>query len=127
MIEYSSKQVCRAAGVTPRMLQWWAQMDLVRPLIQGHSARYSETQRTEVCILAELRRRGIRRSGSLAKFRRVLRAVRRRAAGRRFLLTDGTRCDFVATLPEVTGCLAKARQGLCLVDLAEVGALGLVA
>jgi len=127
MIEYSSKTISRLTGLSLRTLQWWSEKGVVRPRIHGHDRRYSELERYEICILAELKRRGIRGHGSIPKLRRVLRAVRRRAAGRRFLLTDGRRSEFVATLPEVLGRFAESKNGLCLVDLAEVGAAGVIA
>lgn len=123
MIEYRTKTISRLAGVSLRTLQWWAEKNVVRPRIHGRTRLYNDPQRQEVCILAELRRRGIGGCGSVPKFRRVLRAVRQRAAGRRFLLTDGRRCEFLFTEAEVLNRLAKARTGMCLVDLYELGSM----
>src|SRR6266508_3918304 len=85
---FTSSQVSRRTGLTPRQLQWWDEQGIVTPVRQGHRRLYSAEDLAELSLLSDLRRRGF----SLQRIRRMI-GLLRREFGRRLadLLERG--CD----------------------------------
>src|SRR5205807_7606383 len=95
--KFTSAEVVRLTGITPRQLQWWDERGVVVPERQGRIRLYSVDHVTEVAIICALRRKGF----PLQRVRRILKFLRKEF-GRRLaevvgrasdchLLTDGQR------------------------------------
>jgi DNA-binding transcriptional MerR regulator len=70
---FTSSQVSKRTGLTPRQLQWWDEQGIVVPARQGHRRLYSAKDLAELAILCDLRRRGF----SLQRIRKMLSLLRR--------------------------------------------------
>ena len=121
---YTSSEVIRRTGITPRQLQWWDERGVVVPQREGHRRLYSAQALAEIAVICELRQRGI----SLQKVRKVVRSLQREF-GRRLaqsgrgpqchLLTDGHSIYIQTSAQQVLDVLSSARQpmfAICLSD-----------
>jgi DNA-binding transcriptional MerR regulator len=122
---FTSAQVVRLTGITPRQLQWWDERGIVVPKREGRRRLYSAEDITEIAVICALRRKGF----PLQKVRRIMKFLQREL-GRRLaeavsngsdyhLLTDGKRVYLENSQREVIDILKNSRQpllGVCLSD-----------
>jgi DNA-binding transcriptional MerR regulator len=125
---FTSRQVSRRTGLTPRQLQWWDEQGIVTPVREGHRRLYSAEDLAELSLLSHLRRRGF----SLQRIRRMV-GLLRREFGRRLadllgrgrdlhLLTDGESVFLCDSERGVIDLLRNTQQPLlaiCLGPLLE--------
>ena len=121
---FTSAEVVRLTGITPRQLQWWDEKGVVVPTRQGHRRLYGIEDVTEIAVLCELRQRGF----SLQRVRKLIRLLQREFSGRLaavlsgrdcHLLTDGTHLYLETSPQQIVDILNNARQpilGVCLSD-----------
>lgn len=123
--EFTSTQVVRLTGITPRQLQWWDERGIVVPRREGRRRLYTVDDITEIAVICALRRKGF----PLQKVRRIMRFLQKEL-GRRLadavingaeyhLLTDGKRVYLENSQREVIDILKNSRQpllGICLSD-----------
>jgi DNA-binding transcriptional MerR regulator len=123
--QFTSAQVVRLTGITPRQLQWWDERGIVVPRREGRRRLYTADDITEIAVICALRRKGfpLQRVRSIMKFlqkelgRRLAEAV---SNGSDYhLLTDGKRVYLENSQREVIDVLKNSRQpllGICLSD-----------
>ncbi|HEY6304833.1 MAG TPA: MerR family transcriptional regulator [Candidatus Angelobacter sp.] len=123
--QFTSAQVVRLTGITPRQLQWWDERGIVVPKREGRRRLYSAEDITEIAVICALRRKGF----PLQKVRRIMKFLQKEL-GRRLaeavsngsdyhLLTDGKRVYLENSQREVIDVLKNSRQpllGVCLSD-----------
>ncbi|HKF21415.1 MAG TPA: MerR family transcriptional regulator [Candidatus Angelobacter sp.] len=123
--QFTSAQVVRLTGITPRQLQWWDERGIVVPRREGRRRLYSADDVTEIAVICALRRKGF----PLQKVRSIMKFLQREL-GRRLaeavsngsdyhLLTDGKRVYLENSQREVVDILKNSRQpllGVCLSD-----------
>src|SRR5215470_14197930 len=95
--QFTSAQVVRLTGITPRQLQWWDERGIVVPRREGRRRLYSADDITEVAVICALRRKGF----PLQRVRRIMKFLQRELGSRLaeavsngseyHLLTDGKR------------------------------------
>jgi len=122
---FTSAQVVKLTGITPRQLQWWDERGIVAPQREGRRRLYSADDVTEVAVICALRRKGF----PLQRVRRIMKFLQKEF-GRRLaeavsngsdyhLLTDGKRIYLEDSERNVIDVLKNSRQpllGLCLSD-----------
>jgi DNA-binding transcriptional MerR regulator len=122
---FTSQDVIRLTGISPRQLQWWDERNVVRPEHEGHRRLYSLNQLTEMAVICELRRKGF----SLQGVRKVMRFLEREF-GKGFaeitsrdselhLLSDGKRLYLETDAHQIVDILKNSAQpilGVCLSD-----------
>jgi DNA-binding transcriptional MerR regulator len=122
---FTSHEVIRLTGITPRQLQWWDERDVVKPEREGHRRLYSIEHLTEVAVICELRRKGF----SLQGVRKVMRFLDREfgkgladivsTASDIHLLSDGTHLYLETEARQIVDILKNSKQpilGVCLSD-----------
>lgn len=123
--QFTSAEVVRFTGITPRQLQWWDERRIVVPRREGRRRLYSPDDITEVAVICALRRKGF----PLQRVRRIMRFLQKEF-GRRLaeavsagsdyhLLTDGKRIYLENSQRQVIDILKNSRQpllGVCLSD-----------
>jgi MerR-like DNA binding protein len=123
--EFTSAEVVKLTGITPRQLQWWDERGIVAPRREGRRRLYSQEDITEVAVICALRRKGF----PLQRVRRIMRFLQKEL-GRRLaeavssgsdyhLLTDGKRIYLENSERQVIDILKNSRQpllGICLSD-----------
>ena len=125
---FTTRDVVKLTGISPRQLQWWDEGGIVVPAREGHMRVYSLDDLAEVAVICELRERGF----SLQKIRRVIRFLQKelgkrlmetvRAASEYHLLTDGRHIFLEDSAQGVVDLLKNARQPMltiCLSDTLE--------
>ena len=123
--QFTTAQVVRMTGITPRQLQWWDERGIVVPGRSGRRRLYSHDDVMEVAVICALRRKGF----PLQRVRRIMKFLqkefgRRLAAtvssgGEYHLLTDGRRIYVENSQRQVIDILKNSRQpllGVCLSD-----------
>jgi lipopolysaccharide transport system ATP-binding protein len=65
---FTSAQVVKLTGITPRQLQWWDESGIVAPQREGRRRLYSADDVTEVAVICALRRKGF----PLQRVRRII-------------------------------------------------------
>jgi DNA-binding transcriptional MerR regulator len=130
--QFTSAEVVKLTGITPRQLQWWDERGIVVPQREGRRRLYSQDDIAEVAVICALRRKGF----PLQRVRRIMRFLQKEL-GRRLaeavssgsdyhLLTDGKRIYLENSERQVIDILKNSRQpllGICLSDaVREVGA-----
>ena len=123
--QFSSQQVVRLTGISPRQLQWWDEQGIVCPARDGRNRTYSLADLTEVSVICELRRKGF----SLQRVRKVMRFLQRELGKRLVetvitgsevhLLTDGRRIYLETSTRQVIDILKNAQQPLLTVCLSD--------
>ena len=122
---FTSTQVVRLTGITPRQLQWWDERGIVRPQREGRRRLYTFDDVTEIAVICALRRKGF----PLQRVRRIMKFLQKEL-GRRLaeavsngseyhLLTDGKRVYLENSERQVIDVLKNSRQpllGVCLSD-----------
>jgi DNA-binding transcriptional MerR regulator len=122
---FTSQDVIRLTGITPRQLQWWDERDVVKPEREGHRRLYSIGHLTEVAVICELRRKGF----SLQGVRTVMRFLDREfgkgladivsTTSELHLLSDGTHLYLETEARQIVDILKNSKQpilGVCLSD-----------
>jgi DNA-binding transcriptional MerR regulator len=122
---FTSGDVIKLTGITPRQLQWWDERGLVVPAREGHRRLYSMEDLAEVAVICELRRRGF----SLQRVRKVIRFLQREFSKRLaetvsgsseyHLLTDGRTLYLETSAQQILDILKNSRQpmlAICLND-----------
>jgi DNA-binding transcriptional MerR regulator len=122
---FTSQEVIRLTGITPRQLQWWDERGVVRPEHEGHRRLYSLNQLTEMAVICELRRKGF----SLQGVRKVMRFLDREFGkglgeimghdSELHLLSDGKRLYLETDVHQIVDILKNSAQpilGVCLSD-----------
>jgi DNA-binding transcriptional MerR regulator len=123
--QFTSAEVVKLTGITPRQLQWWDERGIVVPEREGRRRLYSPEDLTEVAVICALRRKGF----PLQRVRRIMRFLQKEL-GRRLaeavstgsdyhLLTDGKRIYLENSERQVIDILKNSRQpllGICLSD-----------
>jgi DNA-binding transcriptional MerR regulator len=122
---FTSAQVVKLTGITPRQLQWWDERKVVVPQREGRRRLYSGEDLTEIAVICALRRKGV----PLQRVRRIMKFLQKEF-GRRLaeavgsgsdyhLLTDGKRIYLENSQRQVIDILKNSRQpllGICLND-----------
>lgn len=124
-IQFTSLEVVKLTGITPRQLQWWDERGIVTPQREGRRRMYSEEDLAEVAVICALRRKGF----PLQRIRSVMKFLQREFGGRLakavstgsdyHLLTDGKRIYLENSERQVIDILKNSRQpllGVCLSD-----------
>ena len=122
---FTTRDVVKLTGISPRQLQWWDERGIVVPAREGHMRVYSLDDLAEVAVICELREREF----SLQKIRRVIRFLQRelgkrlvetvRAASEYHLLTDGRHIFLEDSARGVVDLLKNARQPMLTVCLSD--------
>lgn len=123
--QFTSREVVKLTGITPRQLQWWDERGIVVPERDGRRRLYSMEDLSEIAVICELRERGF----SLQRMRKVVRFLQREfgkrlaetvSAGSDYhLLTDGTNLYLETSPQQIVDILKNARQpmlAVCLTD-----------
>ncbi|HTR66115.1 MAG TPA: MerR family transcriptional regulator [Terriglobales bacterium] len=122
---FTSRQVVRLTGISPRQLQWWDERGIVVPAREGHRRVYSLSDLAEVAVICELRRRGF----SLQRMRKVVRFLQREF-GKRLaetvsggsdyhLLTDGHTLYLETSPRQIVDILKNSRQPMLTICLSD--------
>lgn len=123
--QFTSAEVVKLTGITPRQLQWWDERGIVAPAREGRRRLYSQDDLAEVAVICALRRKGF----PLQRVRRIMRFLQKEFGGRLahavssgsdyHLLTDGKRIYLENSQRQVIDILKNSRQpllGICLSD-----------
>ena len=124
-MQFTSAEVVRLTGITPRQLQWWDERGIVVPARQGRRRLYSADDVTEIAVLCALRKKGF----PLQRVRRIMKFLQKEfskrlaetvgASSNYHLLTDG-RALYLETSPQqIVDILKNSRQpmfAICLSD-----------
>jgi len=123
--QFTSAEVVKLTGITPRQLQWWDERGIVAPGREGRRRLYSQDDLAEVAVICALRRKGF----PLQRVRRIMRFLQKEFGGRLahavssgsdyHLLTDGKRIYLENSQSQVIDILKNSRQpllGICLSD-----------
>jgi DNA-binding transcriptional MerR regulator len=122
---FTSREVGRLTGITPRQLQWWDERGIVIPVRDGRRRVYSMEDLTEIAVICELRKRGL----TLQKVRKVMRFLQKEF-GKRLaetvsgvsdyhLLTDGRTLYLETSARQIVDILKNSAQpmfAICLSD-----------
>jgi DNA-binding transcriptional MerR regulator len=122
---FTSAQVVKLTGITPRQLQWWDERGIVVPQRDGRRRLYCLDDVTEVAVICALRRKGF----PLQRVRRIMKFLQKEfgwrlaetvSSGSDYqLLTDGKRVYLENSQRQVIDVLKNSRQpllGVCLSD-----------
>jgi DNA-binding transcriptional MerR regulator len=122
---FSSRDVIKLTGITPRQLQWWDERGIVVPARKGHRRLYSMEDLAEVAVICELRRRGF----SLQRVRKVIRFLQREFSQRLaetvsgsseyHLLTDGRTLYLETSAQQILDILKNSRQPMLAICLSD--------
>jgi DNA-binding transcriptional MerR regulator len=123
--QFTSAQVVKLTGITPRQLQWWDERGIVRPQREGRCRLYSFDDLTEIAVICALRRKGF----PLQRVRNIMKFLQKEFGGRLaqavsngyeyHLLTDGKRIYLENSQRQIIDILKNSRQpllGVCLSD-----------
>jgi hypothetical protein len=123
--QFTSAEVVRLTGITPRQLQWWDERGIVRPQREGRRRIYTAEDLVDVAVICALRRKGF----PLQRIRSVMKLLQKEFGGRLaeavssgseyHLLTDGRRIYLENSQRQVIDILKNSRQpllGVCLSD-----------
>jgi DNA-binding transcriptional MerR regulator len=122
---FTSREVGRLTGITPRQLQWWDERGIVIPVRDGRRRVYSMEDLTEIAVICELRKRGF----TLQGVRKVMRFLQKEF-GKRLaetvggvsdyhLLTDGRTLYLETSARQIVDILKNSAQpmfAICLSD-----------
>src|SRR5579863_8668819 len=122
---FTSREVIRLTGITPRQLQWWDERGIVVPAREGHRRLYSMEDLAEVAVICELRGRGF----SLQRVRKVVRFLQREFSKRLaetvsgssnyHLLTDGHSLYLETSPQQIVDILKNSRQPMLAICLSD--------
>src|ERR1700758_2145426 len=128
--QFSSREVVKLTGITPRQLQWWDERGIVVPARDGRRRLYSMEDLSEIAVICELRERGF----SLQRMRKVVHFLQHEfgkrlaetvsGASEYHLLTDGIHLYLETSPQQIVDILKNARQpmlAVCLTDTVRRG------
>ena len=123
--QFTSREVVKLTGITPRQLQWWDERGIVVPERDGRRRLYSMEDLSEIAVICELRERGF----SLQRMRTVVHFLQHEfgkrlaetvsGASEYHLLTDGIHLYLETSPQQIVDILKNARQpmlAVCLTD-----------
>ena len=123
--QFTSREVVKLTGITPRQLQWWDERGIVVPERDGRRRLFSMEDLSEIAVICELRERGF----SLQRMRKVVRFLQHEfgkrlaetvsGASEYHLLTDGIHLYLETSPQQIVDILKNARQpmlAVCLTD-----------
>jgi DNA-binding transcriptional MerR regulator len=123
--EFTSAQVVRLTGITPRQLQWWDERGIVTPRRDGRRRLYTAEDIAEIAVICALRRKGF----PLQKVRSIMRFLQKelgRSLGEAVsngseyhLLTDGKRIYLENSQRQVVDILKNSNQPLLVICLSD--------
>ena len=123
--QFTSCEVVKLTGITPRQLQWWDERGIVVPARDGRRRLYSLEDLSEIAVICELRERGF----SLQRMRKVVRFLQHEfgerlaetvcAGSDHHLLTDGTHLYLETSPQQIVDILKNARQPMLAVCLSD--------
>src|SRR5229473_4593580 len=123
--QFTTAQVVRMTGITPRQLQWWDERGIVVPSREGRRRLYCLDDVTEVAVICALRRKGF----PLQRVRRIMKFLQKEFGWRLaetvssgsdyHLLTDGKRVYLENSQRQVIDVLKNSRQPLLSVCLSD--------
>jgi DNA-binding transcriptional MerR regulator len=122
---FTSRDVSRLTGITPRQLQWWDERNIVVPTRDGHRRLYSMDDLVEVSVICDLRRRGFSLQGVRKVVRFLQKEFKKRLAetvgGKSdyHLLTDGSSLYLETSPTEIVDILKNSRQAMLAVCLSD--------
>ncbi len=122
---FTSGDVVRLTGITPRQLQWWDERGIVVPIREGHRRLYSMDDLVEVSVICDLRRRGFSLQGVRKVVRFLQREFKKRLAetvgGRSdyHLLTDGSSLYLETSATQIVDILKNSQQPMLTVCLSD--------
>jgi len=122
---FTSGDVVRLTGITPRQLQWWDERGIVVPVREGHRRLYSMNDLVEVSVICDLRRRGFSLQGVRKVVRFLQREFKKRLAetvsGRSeyHLLTDGSSLYLETSASQIVDILKNSQQPMLAVCLSD--------
>lgn len=122
---FTSGDVVRLTGITPRQLQWWDERGIVVPVREGHRRLYSMDDLVEVSVICDLRRRGFSLQGVRKVVRFLQREFKKRLAetigGRSdyHLLTDGSSLYLETSAAQIVDILKNSQQPMLTVCLSD--------
>ena len=122
---FTSGDVVRLTGITPRQLQWWDERGIVVPVREGHRRLYSMNDLVEVSVICDLRRRGFSLQGVRKVVRFLQREFKKRLAetvsGRSeyHLLTDGSSLYLETSATQIVDILKNSQQPMLAVCLSD--------
>src|SRR3981081_1460918 len=70
---FTSAQVVKLTGITPRQLQWWDESGMLKPQREGRIRLYSFDDVTEIAVICALRRKGF----PLQRVRRIMKFLQK--------------------------------------------------
>ena len=70
---FTSVQVVKLTGITPRQLQWWDERKVVVAEREGRKRLYSVEDLTEIAVICALRRKGV----PLQRVRRIIKFLQK--------------------------------------------------
>src|SRR5258706_12298439 len=123
--QFTTAQVVRMTGITPRQLQWWDERRIVVPSREGRRRLYSQDDVTEIAVICALRRKGF----PLQRVRRIMKFLQKEF-GRRLaeavsngsdyhLLADGKRIYLEDSERNGIDVLKNSRQPLLGLSLSD--------
>jgi DNA-binding transcriptional MerR regulator len=123
--QFTSNEVIKVTGITPRQLQWWDERGIVVPARQGRNRLYSLDDLAEVAVLCQLRKKGF----SLQRVRKIMRFLQRELGKRLVetvttgsdyhLLTDGKRIYLENSEKQVVDILKNSSQPIMAICLSD--------
>ena len=123
--EFTSAQVVRLTGITPRQLQWWDERGIVAPRRDGRRRLYTAEDIAEIAVICALRRKGF----PLQKVRSIMRFLQKELGrslseavsnGSEYhLLTDGKRIYLENSQRQVVDILKNSNQPLLVICLSD--------
>ncbi len=122
---FTSSDVVRLTGITPRQLQWWDERGIVVPIREGHRRLYSMDDLVEVSVVCDLRHRGFSLQGVRKVVRFLQREFKKRLAetvsGRSdyHLLTDGSSLYLETSATQIVDILKNSQQPMLTVCLSD--------
>jgi DNA-binding transcriptional MerR regulator len=123
--QFTSRDVVKLTGITPRQLQWWDERGIVVPTRQGHRRLYSFEDLSEVAVICQLRRKGF----SLQRVRKVIRFLQKEFSKRLaqtvtgasdyHLLSDGNSLYLETSPQQIVDILKNSRQPMLAICLSD--------
>src|ERR1700758_4729478 len=104
--QFTSREVVKLTGITPRQLQWWDERGIVVPARDGHRRLYAMEDLAEVAVICELRERGF----SLQRVRKVMRFLQKEFSRRLAETVSGSSDYHLLTDGETLYLETSARQ-----------------
>ncbi len=114
--QFTTNEVAAIAKVSLRQLQWWDERRVVQPHHSGHRRVYELGETVEICVIADLRKKGV----SLQSIRRSLATLHRLGQdSAQFLVLSGRNVRLLTSPADVVAWLVKAYDAATVVSIAD--------